>query len=456
MKEQAMSETQPKTLPIANLKGAAWNIHRASEKDDPALLGLIESLKANGMLHRVAVRHCDEDGTYEIIDGHRRVEAAIAIGWKDIPCEIHYDLTDADAQALTATANIQRLENDPLLEAELIERLSGTGKTYVQIAAILGKDERYVARRARLCNLTEVWKAWFGQVEATADLMEFVAAHEKELQDEVFKALEIDEEDGDVDEDDIEREFKNRLRKLDETTPFDIAEAGCTRCPYNTANHGLLFPVEEDDDCKGRCERAACFTEKWNVSTDAKIEELRKRKVAVKEAKQKWDIPNYWNATPNKERRNKEPWVYTEDGLKRLVWTEPRKDPRSAAPAKTEAEKAEERRIKKAHSAWDKARKSAYAKLRAAIGHDREKAEMVASGITSNPAWIKKQEEMIVAMWTDGYAYDGECQKVFDMLDHRHFVELGMAGVVTEEEAKALTTPDPALAPKAEDNGEEA
>ena len=455
MKEQAMSETQPKTLPIATLKGAAWNTHRRSEMDDPAFRGLIESLKTNGMLHRVAVRHCDEDGMYEIIDGHRRAEAALRIGWTDIPCEIHYDLTDADAQALTATANIQRLENDPLLEAELIERLSGSGKTYVQIAAILGKDERYVARRARLCNLTEVWKAWFGQVEATADTMEFVAAHEKELQDEIFKALEIDGEDGDVDEDYIEREFKNRLRKLDETTPFDIYVAGCTTCPYNTANHGLLFPVEEDDDCKGRCERAACFTEKWNAATDAKIEELRKKKVAVKEAKQKWDVPSYWNATPNKERKNKEPWVYTEDGLKRIVWTEPRIGTKSAAPAKTVAEKAEERRIKKAHSAWDKARKSAYAKLRAAIGRDFKKSAMLARGLTSNPLWIQNKEAEIISMWTDGYAYDGECQKVFDMIGANELATLGVAAI-TEDEKTALTSPDPALAPKDTANGEEA
>lgn len=441
--------TEPKTLPVAKLRNAEWNTHHSSQKDDPELRGLVASLKANGMLHRVAVRHCDEDGTYEIIDGHRRVEAAIEIGWTDIPCEIHYDLSDEDAQAMTATANLQRLENDPLLEAELIERLSGAGKTYAKIAAIIGKGERYVARRARLCNLTDAWLVWFCQGDATVDTMEFVAAHEKDLQDEVFKALKLDDGDGFVDENDIERAFRDRLCRLDDEVGFDMKEAGCTTCPCNTANHGLLFPAEDDEDCKGRCERKACYAEKWNAATDAKIEELRKKKVAVKEAKWKWDIPSYWNLTAAKTRKNTEAWVYTYDGIRRIVWGVPRQETASAAPAMTAEEKAKKQRIKKARSEWNKARKSAYEKLRKAIGHDEEKARRLADALTRSEYWLEEKRRDIVGMWTDGYAYDGACQSTLEALAPEALADLGL-DTLTDDERTALASEDPSRATEAE------
>ena len=134
-------------IAITDLRGAAWNTHHAAKKDDPEFKGLVTSVKKQGIIQRVLVRKVDEG--YEIIDGHRRVEAAKAAGIKDVPCDI-VEADDVTAQAMTATANIQRLENDPLLEAELIEKMVAAKKTYKQIAALLGKSETYVAQRARL------------------------------------------------------------------------------------------------------------------------------------------------------------------------------------------------------------------------------------------------------------------------------------------------------------------
>lgn len=456
MKEQAMSDTQPKTLPVAKLRNARWNTHHASQRDDLDYVGLIASLKANGMLHRIVVRPIEDGGesVYEIVDGHRRVEAAIAIGWKEVPCEIHFGLADEDAQTMTATANLQRLDNDPLLEAELIERLWNAGKTYAQIAAVLGKDERYVARRARLVNLTERWRALFGQVDATADTMEFVAAHERDLQDEVFAQLKLDDGVGYFDEDDIERAFRNNLRRLDDETGFDIKEAGCITCPWNTANHGWLFPAEEDEECKGRCENAGCFAKKWNAATDAEIEALRKKKVAVKEVKAKWDIPHYWAATKHKTRKNTVPYVYTEDGIRRIVWNEPKQAPASAAPAKTDEEKAEEKRVKAAVKTWKTNRSSAYRKLREGINRDEAKVAKMADAMVRSERWLEERRKDIVGLWTLSYAYDGACQSVLNALSPETLAELGIEAL-TEDEVTAVRSEDPSRECNA-DNGEEA
>ena len=64
-------------IAITDLRGAAWNTHHAAKKDDPEFKGLVTSVKKQGIIQRVLVRKLS-DGSYEIIDGHRRVEAAKA------------------------------------------------------------------------------------------------------------------------------------------------------------------------------------------------------------------------------------------------------------------------------------------------------------------------------------------------------------------------------------------
>lgn len=444
-KNKTQRETKPMSIPVALLTNAEWNTHRASKKDDAAYIGLIDNIKANGMLHRVVVAPLGGED-YVIVDGHRRVEAARALGWKEVPCEVYPEMPIEEAKAMTLSANVQRLENDPLLEAACIQELADAGKTYEQIAAVLGKDARYVARRARLCNLTKQWADWFAKIDGVdVDLMEFVASHETELQSEVFVDF-ICEDDGTVDTDaeinkgDIRRQFKRRLRKLEDAI-FDIEEAGCANCPFNTDTHGVLFADWDSEG--GRCEKAECYVRRWNEATDAKIEALRKKRVAVKEARQKWDIPNSWGAKDRRTKTNTEPWVYTEDGLKRLVWAEPR-PAAASAPAKTEEEKAEAKRIKNAHGAWKKNRASAYEKLRAAIGSDEEKAKYLADALFKRNSFVEKLKDEIVGKFTDGYAYDHECQTYLTALDADDLESIGCEAL-TDDERKALSEDDPAV-----------
>ena len=362
----------PKSVALADIRAADWNVH-GDPKGDGTFAGLVASMRANGMIQRVTVRWIpDAEGgepSFEVIDGHRRVAAARALGWAEIPCDV-VDATDEAAQLMTATANVQRLANDPLLEAALIGRLRDAGKTYAQIAAAMGKDERYVARRSRLASLTEKWRGLFRKAGAgadMADMMETVARHEPETQDAVFDKC-VDEdgaEDGlGFDADDVRTWFEDEMRTLDpDDVPFDVA--GCAACACNTATHGCLFP-EYADGC-GRCQDAGCFARRWNGAVDAAIEALRKRGVEVRAAKDRWSVPNYWDATPHRERKNTVPYAYDQNGLKRLVWTMP-DETGAAAAAQTEEEKAEARRVKAAHNAWAKNRRSALGKIREAVG----------------------------------------------------------------------------------------
>lgn len=444
--ELSTKEPTPTVIDVEDITAARWNTHRPSKEDDEALQGLADNIGQNGMIHRIAVREMP-DGTYEIVDGHRRLDAARRLGWTEVPCEAYSGMSDEEAQAMTLSANIQRIGNDPLLEAECIEKLAAAGKTYEQIAARLGTDARYVARRARIVNLSDKWRGLLKGAEATAYELEMIASHEKELQDEVYDSLDIDPEDFVLEPDAIERMFKCLMRRIGTDTPFDTAE--CQTCPFNTATHGFLFPSEEK--CKGRCQRKACFDRKWNVAVDAKIESLRKRKVEVKQVAHKWDVPRSLDATPRKTRTNDVPYVYMDGGLKSLVWS--RKEERaSAGPAMTEEEKAAARKVKKAHAAWKRNRTSAYGKIRRLL---ERQPETVVDAMVSNVRFAAHMKKRLAERYRS-YVYDSDCQGIYELL-----TDAGLADVdceaLTAEEVAALDAGDPADAANGGDgNGEEA
>lgn len=428
----------PKTLRIADIRPAAWNVHGDPAKD-AELEGLADSMRANGMIQRITVRvDMDSEGgepPYEVVDGHRRLAAARLIGWAEIAADV-VDATDAEAQLMTATANVQRLGNDPLREAALIGRLRDAGRTYAQIAAAMGRDERYVARRARLTGLTDKWRELFARIGAgagMADMMETVARHEPELQDAVFAKYVDEDADDDglgFDTDDLEGWFDDEMRKLDpDEAPFDVA--GCAACACNTATHGSLFP-EMEDGC-GRCQDAECFAKRWNGAVDAEIARLRKRGVEVRSAADRWHVPNYWGATPNRERKNVVPYVYGQNGLKRLAWTE-EVAAAPSAPAMTEAEKAEARRVKAAHRAWQENRNAAIERIRTLAEED---AEVLAARIVASPRFEQAAMDRYVRAF-GGFVGQSEAMEVYGILGGE---ELGL----TPEQTAAMDSEDPAL-----------
>ena len=69
---------------------------------------LVESIKENGILVPVLVRP-DDEGSYEMISGHRRLHAAKAAGLSTIPAVIK-EMTNDEATIAMVDANIQREE----------------------------------------------------------------------------------------------------------------------------------------------------------------------------------------------------------------------------------------------------------------------------------------------------------------------------------------------------------
>ncbi len=440
-------ERRVESIPTKELKPASWNTHSKSKRGDADFEGLIQSLRSVGILQRPTVRAM-ENGGYEIVDGHRRIEAAKAMHMKSVECDVWYGLGDADAQVMTATENLQRLENDPLLEAELIGKMRKDGKTFAWIAAQLGKSEGYVTRRARLESLTPAWREAFAKCEdASVALMEFVAAHEAGLQLSIAEMLQFSSEDDecDIDPDEVKQLFERGKMAISDAVPFDRTQ--CAKCPCNTANHGLLFPAEEDEEVEGRCQNAECYKRRWNEAVDEKVKALREKGFKPLEARDRYSIPNCHNVAETHDASHPQPWVYADyEGLKRIVWAMAA-EKKEAKPALTKAEKEALRTKRRLHAEWNALRRDAFAKMRSRFvrfdpGKERDTTEVrkAVEAVCRTDRFITAAVEHVVGLMTD-YTGDGNCWSIWHSIGADGFKELGVE--LTPEEVEAVESEDP-------------
>jgi len=87
---------------------------------------------------------------YELIAGHRRVEAAKSIGWPEIAAVVR-DETDDQAYILTLVENLQREDLSPREEAAALEVLVRERHwTTRQVGEAINRGPMYVSRRLRV------------------------------------------------------------------------------------------------------------------------------------------------------------------------------------------------------------------------------------------------------------------------------------------------------------------
>lgn len=80
--------------------------HPFKVKQDEAMLEMAESVRQYGVLVPGLVRQL-EDGSYQMVSGHRRKLASELAGRDTIPCIVH-DLTDDEAVIIMVDSNLQR------------------------------------------------------------------------------------------------------------------------------------------------------------------------------------------------------------------------------------------------------------------------------------------------------------------------------------------------------------
>ena len=161
-------------IPISEL--VPFKDHPFKVVDDEAMLRTTESIAQYGVLTPLIARPL-EDGTYEIISGHRRVHAAEAAGLTEVPVIVR-DMDDDAATVLMVDSNLQREHILPSerafaykmkLEAmkhqgerldlqedgtsrQVGEKLKGVTSVR-EMSSEMGESERQIQRYIRLTNL---------------------------------------------------------------------------------------------------------------------------------------------------------------------------------------------------------------------------------------------------------------------------------------------------------------
>jgi ParB family chromosome partitioning protein len=117
------------------------------------LADLEASLKANGLLQPLTVRPAPAGDGFELIAGERRLRAATRLGWTEVPAIVR-ETDDRAAMTLALVENLQRVDLDPIDEAEGYQRLIDEYALSQQdVADVVGKDRSTVANALRLRGL---------------------------------------------------------------------------------------------------------------------------------------------------------------------------------------------------------------------------------------------------------------------------------------------------------------
>jgi len=131
-------------LPITLIDAAARNPRRTIGDVEE----LAASVQAHGLLQPVVVRRAGD--RFELIAGHRRLEAARRVGWTTIPAVIR-KAGDDEAAVLMLVENLQRSDLKPSEEAAALEALvRERGWTTRQVAEAINRSQAYVSKRLRV------------------------------------------------------------------------------------------------------------------------------------------------------------------------------------------------------------------------------------------------------------------------------------------------------------------
>lgn len=115
---------------------------------------LRDSIAASGVLQPILVRPLKR-GTYQLISGSRRLQAALMAGLRRVPCVVH-NVNDDTALLYSLAENLQARGLSFFDEAEAIDYLiSKKGWSYSQVSAHLGVSQTELSTKLRVLRLDE-------------------------------------------------------------------------------------------------------------------------------------------------------------------------------------------------------------------------------------------------------------------------------------------------------------
>lgn len=321
---------------------------------DQAFKELVENVKKHGILQPgIARPHPQESGYYDLRAGERRFRAAVDAGLAAMPVIVR-DLSDQEAMEITVIENMHRKDLTPIEEAKGVQRLLDVGKDPEVIAAEIGKDKRWVLRRARLSSLTRDWVLAAEEHSLPAAHLELIARYTSEQQDDLYHELVsvsymLDEmffQSGSLDA--LKTNLASRHRELAKV-PWDLNDAvlypiagACSTCTKRSSCNPELFDHDRSDAKKkpgDTCLDADCFNHKMRVHNDREEQRLVEKHPNALKVHDGYGIRRGVLGLGEYERVNKtEPGavpalLLSDDGPSKLIHIKPKVESRAAKKA---------------------------------------------------------------------------------------------------------------------------
>ncbi len=244
------------SVPLADIQPSAYNPRK--NFDQSGLEELAESIRHQGVLQPIGVRPLAESGKYEIIFGERRYRASLIAGLESVPSVI-FDVSEAEAEDMAVTENLQRKDVTPMEEADAYRRLIDTGRHDVQSLAVhFGKSENYIRTRlkfsALIPEIAELLDNDDLTISAASEICRYGEEVQKDLYENHLKESRYNNWRGLKASDlaaNIERCYTSDLSR------YEFDKAACLACPHNTLNMDLFC----GDGC-GNCTNRTCLESK--------------------------------------------------------------------------------------------------------------------------------------------------------------------------------------------------
>lgn len=256
--EATLNQTAVKDITMVAISAIRPNgFNPRKHFDEVSLNELAESIRQQGILQPVTVRHIADGNGYELVFGERRYRAATIVGMQEIPAIIN-DLTDEEAEEIAITENLQRKDVTPMEEANAYQRLMESGRHDLSSLAVqFGKSEAYIRTRLKFASLIPEIATLLETDEITVSVASEICRYGEDIQREVYeqhlkedvtysswrgqKASEIARS--------IERQYTADLDR------YSFDKTLCLSCPHNTNNMTLFC-----EGC-GKCANRTCLAE---------------------------------------------------------------------------------------------------------------------------------------------------------------------------------------------------
>ncbi len=159
-----IGEKRIRMLNPRNIKRQQFAVRKDFDLNELNLLR--DSIAASGVLQPILVRPLKR-GTYQLISGSRRLQAALMAGLRRVPCVVH-NVNDDTALLYSLAENLQACGLSFFDEAEAIDYLiSKRGWSYSQISAFLGVSQTELNTKLRVLRLEERLKKRINEAKLT-------------------------------------------------------------------------------------------------------------------------------------------------------------------------------------------------------------------------------------------------------------------------------------------------